>query len=442
MRYLILLMLALLPLHALAQEEDARKLAPINHIIVFYLENHSFDNLFGTFPGADGLANAGDKAIQLDATGKPYATLPPAMNGKDVDARFPTNLPNKPFLISQYVSAHEKTGDLIHRFYQNEAQINGGAMNQFALFTDAGALTMGYYDEKDSPIKRYAKAYTLADHFFVGAFGGSFLNHFWLICGCTPRFDNAPDQLKAVLDDNGKILRDGALTPDGYAVNTLQPLSAPYDAKASDPTLRLPMQTMATIGDRLSEKHISWAWYSGGWANADAGKPDSLFIYHHQPFAYFSNYAQGTEGRKAHLKDETDLVAGIEKGDLPAVTFYKPLGNVDAHPGYARLIESEDHVFDLVAKIEKSPLWRDSIIIVTFDDTGGFWDHVAPPKGDRFGPGERTPTLIISPFAKRGFIDHRTYDTTSILKLIESKYGLQPLGERDAKANNLSNALQ
>jgi phospholipase C len=112
------------------------------------------------------------------------------------------------------------------------------------------------------------------------------------------------------------------------------------------------------------------------------------------------------------------------------------------HPGYSRLKESEDHVFALVRKIEQSPLFRDSIIIVTFDDAGGWWDHVPPPKGDRFGPGERIPTLIISPFAKKGFIDHTTYDTTSILKLIETKYDLKPLGTRDANAGDLRNTLE
>jgi phospholipase C len=442
MRYWLLLIAFIWPFCVMAEQDDAQKLAPVNHIIVFYLENHSFDNLFGTFAGANGLANAGEKSLQLDANDKPYAILPAVLRDGKKDERFPANLPNKPFLISQYVPADKKTGDLVHRFYQNLEQINGGAMNKFVLATDAGALTMGYYDEKDSPIMRYAKNYTLADNFFVGAFGGSMLNHFWLVCACTPHFDNAPDTLKAVLDGKGHMVKDGPLTPDGYAVNTIQPFSPPFDPKYNDSATRLPMQDMDTIGERLNEKNISWAWYAGGWADADAGKPDKLFIYHHQPFAYFAKYAPGTEGRKKHLKDELDLVADIEKGTLPAVTFYKPIGEVDAHPGYARLIESEDHVFELINKIEKSPLWQDSIIIVTFDDTGGFWDHVAPPKGDRFGPGERTPVLVISPFAKRGFVDHTLYDTTSILKLIESKYKLKPLGKRDAKANNLLNTLQ
>jgi phospholipase C len=89
----------------------------------------------------------------------------------------------------------------------------------------------------------------------------------------------------------------------------------------------------------------------------------------------------------------------------------------------------------------KSPLWKSSAIIVTYDENGGFWDHVAPPKGDPFGPGTRVPAIVISPFARRGAVDHTTYDTTSILALIEKRFGLSPLGRRDARAADLENAF-
>lgn len=427
-------------LHAQSASED--KLAPIHHIIVFYLENHSFDNLMGTFPGADGISNAKEKALQTDEDNVPYKTLPPVMDGKNPDSRFPPSLPNNPFLITDYVPLNDKTGDLVHRFYQLQAQIDDGKMDHFALVSDAGALTMGHYNAKDSPLWNYAKRYTLADHFFTGAFGGSMLNHFWLICACTPRYEDAPDNLHASINAKGQLIRDGSLTPDGYAVNTIQPFYAPYDLKVSDDKERLPPSQLSTIGERLNDKHINWAWYGGGWDNAVAGHPDKSFIYHHQPFTYFAAYAPGTQARAEHLKDETDFIKAIEDGTLPAISFYKPIGEVDLHPGYSRLKDSEEHVFGLVHQIEQSNLWKDSLIIVTFDDAGGFWDHVPPPQGDRFGPGVRVPTIIISPFAKKGFIDHTTYDTTSILKLIETKYGLEPLAERDAKANYLSNSLQ
>jgi len=422
------------------QSQEPEKLKPIKHIIVFFLENHSFDNLFGTFPGANGLENAKD-IVQVDENGKPYQTLPAILNHKEIDKNFPLDLPNQPFLISKYAPSDQKIGDPVHRFYQLQNQINGGKSDKFVVAGNSGGLPMGYYEEKNSPLWQYAQKYTLADNFFTAAFGGSLLNHIWLICACTPYYPNPPQELLSVLDDKGNLIKDAPLTPDGYAVNTIKPVSMNYDAKI-DRKLLLPLQNMPTIGDRLNEKNIDWAWYSGGWNNADSGKPDKSFIYHHQPFTYFSNYAIGSEGRKKHLKDEEDFTAAIASGTLPAVSFYKPIGKFNLHPGYTDLKSGEEHVFNIIKQIENSKIWQDSLIIVTFDDAGGFFDHVAPPKIDRFGPGSRVPTIIISPYAKSGFIDNTLYDTTSILKLIETKFALEPLGSRDAGAGDLLNALK
>jgi phospholipase C len=281
----------------------------------------------------------------------------------------------------------------------------------------------------------------LADHFFHAAFGGSVLNHFWLVCACTPTYANPPAELVAQLDDNDQLVKDGAITPDGFVVNTLQPFSPPYAASASDPAKRLPPQSMPTIGDRLDEKAVSWAWYAGGWKDAVAGHPPASFQFHHQSFVYFAKFADGTEARKQHLKDEKHLIAGIAAGDLPAVVFYKPVGVDNQHPGYANLVAGDTKVAEILRALEKSDLWDSTVAIITYDENGGFWDHVSPPAGDRWGPGARVPTIIVSPYAKRGFVDHTPYDTTSILKFIEVLYDLQPLGERDKSANDLSNAF-
>ena len=416
----------------------------INHIIVLYLENRSFDNLYGLFSGADGISNAGPAATQVDRDGKPYDKLPPVLNTNfkppKVDDRFPTDLPNDPFRSEPYAGLEQTTGDAWHRYYQEQLQIDGGKMDKYVAWTDAGGLVMSYFDGSPAPLWDYAQKYTLMDHFHHAAFGGSFLNHILMICACAPRYDNAPAGLVAQLDDKGELVKDGQVTPDGFAVNTLFPLNGPHPAKAN-PALFLPLQNAVTIGDRLDEKGVDWAWYAGGWKEAVAGHPGPLFQFHHQPFAYFVHYAMGTPGFAAHLKDETDFISGIEKGELPSVVFFKPSGEDNEHPGYTSVLAGEYHTALLIRLIEKSPLWKDSMIIVTYDENGGMWDHVAPPKIDRWGPGTRVPTIVISPFAKKGFIDHTVYDTTSILKLIESRYGLAPLGTRDAKANNLAHAL-
>jgi acid phosphatase len=219
-----------------------------------------------------------------------------------------------------------------------------------------------------------------------------------------------------------------------------------------DPSLLLPAQAMPTIGDRLSAKGLTWAWYSGGWNDAIAGDAAKMksnaFQFHHQPFAYFASYGDGTPGRAEHLKDEADLDAAIAQGTLPAVAYYKPVGINNEHPGYTDVMMGDSHTADIIDKIRKSPLWASTVIIVTYDDFGGFWDHVAPPGkdkgGDRWGPGTRVPAIIISPFARKHFVDHTIYDTTAILRLIEERYGLEPLGgERKfpGSRNDLRNAL-
>ena len=418
----------------------------INHVVVIYLENRSFDNMYALFPGADNLLGKTKWLPQVDKDGKLYAELPPVIDTDDkphhVDARFPLHLSNAPFMIDQYVPQNEATGDLVHRFYQNQLQIDGGKNDKFAAYSDAAGLVMGFYDARNTKMWSYAKQYTLADHFFQGAFGGSFLNHMMLVCACAPKFaGDAPESIKAQLDAKGELVKDGMLTPDGYAVNTIYSVFQPHPAKATDKSKLLPALTEPNIGDRLSEKNVSWAWYSGGWNDAIAGKPDKTFQYHHQALAYFANYGDGTPGRAAHLKDEADLYADIAKGSLPSVTFFKPLGLENQHPGYANIRNGDLRAADIIEKLQQSPMWPHTAIIVTCDENGGFWDHVAPPKGNRWGPGTRIPALVISPFARKGYVDHHSYDTTSILKLIETRWHLAPLTERDAKAGDLRHAF-
>jgi acid phosphatase len=469
--------------------ETAVSLDRIDHIVVIFAENRSFDNLYGLFPGANGLANASPSTwTQTDHNGVPLATLPPVwLSGGKPDPAFPTNLPNQPFRIDAppiNLPLSVPTRDLIHRFYTNQEQINHGKLDRYAALSDAGGLVMGHYDGSSLPLWKWAHEYTLADNFFMGAFGGSFLNHFWLICACTPVFPNAPKGTVAVLDANGRLalaptspasalsgpphfVNDGAVTPDGYAVNTLQPPFEPSnippaaggDARFADPKKNpLPPQTMKTIGDTLSAKGLDWAWYAEAWniALADGMQPPGTprkvidndapgapdFKTHHQPFNYFSKYAPGTAERAQHLKDYHDLVTQIQDDRLPAVAFYKPEGAHNEHPGYADVLAGDIHIAELISKIQASHSWKSTLIIVTYDENGGFWDHVAPPAGDRWGPGTRIPALLIGPMVKKRFIDDTLYDTTSILKFITRRFTLEPLPGVRANVGDLTNALE
>lgn len=468
---------------------SATGLGKVEHIVVIYAENRSFDHLYGTYPGANGLSNASPASwTQTDRNGAIFATLPPVWkSGATPDPAYPKGLANHPFRIDAApinLPLSVATRDLIHRFYTNQEQIDGGKLDRYAAMSDAGGLVLGYYDGSSLPLWQLAREYTLADNFFMGAFGGSFLNHFWLICACTPVFPNAPQSLVSVLDAGGRLavtpasprsalngppqyVNDGNLTPDGFAVNTTQPPFEPSnippaagaDSRFADPKKNpLPPQTMKTIGDTLSAKGIDWAWYAESWNDAladgmqPAGAPRKVidndapgapdFKTHHQPFNYFSKYAPGTDERSKHLRDYSDLVAQIRTNTLPPVAFYKPQGNHNEHPGYADVLAGDVHIADLVHKIQASDAWRSTLIVVTYDENGGFWDHVPPPQGDRWGPGTRIPTIIIGPMVKKGYIDKTAYDTTSILKLITRRFGLELLPGVRASMGDLSNAIE
>jgi phospholipase C len=488
-RIAVLLPLALAAACGVAPPRDST-LARIDTIVVIYAENHSFDNMYGMFPGANGVANAtAAQKTQVDHDGTLLATLPPVYTNGKPDAKYPTGLPNGPFRIDQ-PPVNRRIDEIvpspIHNYWHNIEQINGGRNDRFVAMTTVGAWTMGYYDGSIQRMWKWAQRYTLADNFFMGAFGGSFLNHQWLVCACTPSFPAAPQSLRAQLDERGWLKRrpdspksvmdgpvsvfDGTVTPDGYVVNTSQPPYQPSgiapaaggDLELADPAKNpVPPQTAKTIGDTLSTKGISWAWYSGAWSSAlaDGKRPPQdkrAIIYnreaaspnfqpHHQPFNYFARFAPGSADRARHLKDGDEFEQAIERGTLPQVSFYKPPGKLTQHPSYTDIQSGDVHISGLLEKLERSPQWKNMLVIVTYDENGGYWDHVPPPSGDgwgdRWGPGSRVPTIVVSPFARRGFVDHTSYDTTSILKLITTRFGLEPLPGVRRNTGDLTNAL-
>jgi len=499
----------------------------IKYVIVIYPENRSFDSLYGSFPGANGLKNALDEnGTQVQPNGTPLATLPqPNTNGipgisNGPDPRFPLMLPNEPFNVAPSVPLSDRHGDLVHRFYIEQYQINnpdyrvgqdpknaGGApLSKFATFSSNPGLVLSHYDAQNTAEGLLAKEFVLCDNAFHSAFGGSFLNHQWLIAARTPIWPakppegSSPDPASATVFDaagfpvftpsgsvsDGTITNDPNLpgfdlsnvnqdlqTGDYWDTNTVYPLRGPAGGlntinpippppgpvtQPTTPTFdtpvasRLPLQYHDTIGDRLSDAHISWAWYSGGWNDAKAGVANYLFQFHHQPFAFFAKYALAkspvpatgstpaipgvdSPGSKAHLKDiDGDFFSDLQNGTLPKVSFVKPIGQDNQHPGYASVQQGAEWLRDTVQKIQSSRYWNQCVIFVMYDEHGGLWDHVIPPVIDDWGPGLRVPLTVISPFTKNSFVDHTLYETVSILKFIEGLYKLQPLNTRDAEA--------
>jgi len=436
----------------------ANSLERVRHIIVIYQENWSFDSLYGKFPGANGFADSFPTIPQIDLNGNPICELPqPIGNNGAPDPRFPANLPVLPYDMTYYVPADQRTGDIIHRFYHEWFQIDGGKMDKFVTWSDNGGLVFSYIDATRLPEGRLAQQYVMCDNFFHSAFGGSFLNHQFLVAAAAPPWNQplptSSSRFVSSYNPTNNALVDGNLTIDAqFAVNTTFTANTPHPASAhadqlmqsindADPTLPF---YVPTIGDRLSEQRISWKWYSGGWSNALAGNPDPLFQFHHQPFAYYANYADGTPGKSEHLQDEQDFFNDLAGGTLPRVSFIKPIGRDNEHPGYATLVACQMHVAELVRAVQRSQFWANCAIIVTYDENGGRWDHVSPPLVDAWGPGTRVPAIIISPFAKKGRVDHTQYEPVSILKFIEKRFGLAPLSPRDANpaVNDLSNAFE
>ncbi|GIW06919.1 MAG: hypothetical protein KatS3mg060_1724 [Dehalococcoidia bacterium] len=428
---------ALLPTPVTAQPATI----PIEHLLVIFMENHTFDNLYGLFPGANGLQSPAANIPQVDEHDQPYTTLP------DVpDPRYPKNLPNSIFPMDEFVPLTAKPPTPSHVFYTHQLQVNGGRMNKYVAYSGVGAAPMGYVDTTKLPLYPWAREFTLADNWFTSAWGGSWLNHMWLICACTALFPNAPASLisRPIYDASGRLVGlegpEQFVTPDGYAVNDLQPYYPPFQPGTPDDQ-RVPPQTFPTIGDRLNAAGVSWAWYAGGWNDILEGKNPQNFVWHHQPFLYFEAYRPGSENRARHLKDQSDLVAAIRDGTLPAVSFLKPVGEFDEHSGYSTVYYSEQHVAELLAEIRASRYWDRIAVIITYDDYGGWFDHVPPTPKDRWGPGGRVPAIIVSPWAKKGYVDSTLYETVSILRFIEWRWGLPPLNERDATANNILNAF-
>ncbi|MGC3988202.1 MAG: acid phosphatase [Chthoniobacteraceae bacterium] len=507
-------------------------LSNIDHVVVIYQENWSFDALYGSFPGANGLSGASSATLnQLDrVSGSPLSSLTgnfniasrttPTLNapwpqpidtnnGNIVDSRFPTTLNTLlPYDISAYLQPSDKTGDIVHRYWQEQLQVNDGTNDKFITWSDNPGLVMSHFDATNLPEGLLAQQYTICDDFFHSAFGGSFLNHQFLIAAAAPVYPNAATLLSsgvATLDSTGalsldgttgKIVHDGNITPIGgqvfaiagatfdknYAVNTIfsqnlansgSPTAASFlpsqnDSNPSDAT----RPYIPTIGDRLDAANVSWKWYSGGWDAAVGSSPSnpthygtvtagvsSLFQWHHQAFAFYDNYAPfvpvATYNANpsaypgglnpysaARLQDETQFFNDVQNNTLPSVCFIKPLGPDNEHPGYASLLQGQNHVASLIAAIQANPtLWAHTAVIITYDEHGGRWDHVTPPVRDIWGPGVRVPCIVVSPFAKRGFVDHSQYDTTSILSTIEHRFGLASLNTRDAAAPTLANSF-
>ncbi len=352
---------------------------PIQHLVVVMQENHTFDNYFGTYPGADGIPAGAAMPVN------PAKGPQPAV---------------RPFHIGD-----RSIKDLSHTVQSATIALNGGRMNGFVraqnLVGSSGTQSMGHYDGTDVPFYwNVADRYVLFDHFFTSALGGSFMNHVYWVAG------------------------------------------GPGNATQTVPAGGL---RVTTIFDRLQKAGVSWKFYIENY--------DPSITYRTLTRTMNANRAsQATwcplldiarfidnPALRSHIVDLSQYYTDLRDGTLPQVSYIVPSGSSEHPPG--SLKAGQRKVGGLVNALIGSRAWKSSAFMVSYDDWGGWYDHVRPPKRDMNGDGFRAPALLVSPYARAHFIDHTTLDFTSILKFIEQNWNVAPLSRLDATAGSMMGAF-
>lgn len=416
----------------------------IQHLIFIVQENHSFDNYFGTYPGANGLPNVSIPINPLNVSAgymSPFHLnntipvsivgdeLPPGISDPEELAAQANNI-SSPF----YHYNSESTGtDLAHEWEVAHQDYNNGKMDGFVAAE--GPLTMGYYDRSDIPYYwDYADHYVIDDNFFSSMLGPSLPNHLYIASG-----------------SNGPTVNDGSSwIQNGGIINN--PALWAWAGSLDSPKVNWPGVSLnwATLAQELTTSNMSWRWYDGD------TNPLAATLWNVLPlFTYFETHPADLA---ANVKSTSNFVTDAQNNNLPAVSWIMPgswqpptlpevfkdestrVNSVSEHPP-ARSDCGMDYVSYLVNQVMQSPAWNSTAIVVTWDDWGGFYDHVAPPQVDQFGLGFRVPSLVISPWAKTHYIDHTQYEFSSLLRLAEDNFNLKTLGARDATSNNMMNSF-
>jgi phospholipase C len=367
---------------------------PIKHVVFLLLENRSFDNMFGTFPGANGTSHADDHGVTRPLTRAPL----------------------------------QRAHDLPHCYNCNVASIDGGAMDGFNQTDAADQYAFTQFQRSDiEAFWAWAKHYVLADSFFASAVGPSFPNHMYSIAATSGgALDNPwqPPPTLAEMQQAGyakswgcDIARDGyveIVDPEGYMVKVA------------------PCFDFQTEGDLLNAQQIPWAYYAA--TNAQLG-------YIWSAYSAIDRYRNDPALWGAHIRPVDDVLRDIQSDRLPPVSWITPRFQLSQHPEY-NFCWGQNWTIEVVNALMRSPAWKDTLLVVTWDDFGGFYDHVPPVRLDDYGLGIRVPAMIISPYAKSGYVDHTMYEFSSVLRFIEDNWSLRPfLTRRDRIADGLRGAL-
>ncbi|HVL25406.1 MAG TPA: alkaline phosphatase family protein [Thermomicrobiales bacterium] len=375
-----------LPIPTTAKSADAALQldtnTPIKHLVTVMQSNHSFDSLFGVYPGANGIPKG--VCMEIDPENpdpatcvKPFATT---NNGADFDHSHDT-------FLNQY----------------NDGQ-NDGFLNAFRQRGEDGQLAMGHYTESDIPFSyNAAEEYVLFDHFFTSASAGSVANRMFWVTGTAGVTD----------------YQDYAIPEKGWG-------------------------DLPTIFDALEASGVSWKFYIENYDPArtfrdrGVGGSGTYAQVNWAPVLNFDRFLDDP-ALADNIVDLDQYFTDLENNELPAVSYVVTIGS-SGHPP-SSLLASERMLKQMVNALMMSDAWDTSVFQWAYDDWGGWYDHVPPPQVDDFGYGFRTPAQLISPYAKKGYIDSETHDFTSILKFIEDNWSLPPLSTRDANAISIATGL-
>ena len=358
----------------------------IKHIVIIMQENRSFDNLFMGFPGADTVMSGMSNGVQVNLQPVPYE------QGTDVD--------------------HSHEG-----WYKD---YNGGAMDGFAHATKYPIpnLPYAYVPQAETvPLWSLAKAYTLGDRMFQSNTGPSFVAHQYLIAGQSAETDNNP---------NGTWGCDAA-------AGTTVPLLGPNGTSLPGPFPCFDYQTMA---DLLDAKGISWRYYAAA-ATGDTNGGGYIW----SAYDAIKHIRFGADWTTNVVSPPPTVLTDIASGNLAQVTWITPSFDYSDHASKGLTAMGPDWVASITNTIGASQYWDNTVIFVTWDDWGGWYDHVPPPTVDAMGLGFRVPLIIISPYANRGYVSHTVHEASGFLKYTEEVFGLPSLGTRDAIADDFADCF-
>jgi phospholipase C len=456
---------------------------PIQHVVVIFNENISFDHYFGTYPNAAN-NNSSEPAFHAAAN-------TPSVNG--LTPELLTNNPNahNPIRLTR---AQAVTCDQDHDYGDEQKAFDGGLMDKFVEAVGSSDpscdimgygtnVVMSYYDGNTvSAMWNYAQTYAMSDNSFGTNFGPSSVGAINLISG------NTSGATVTAGSASGNVGSGGALIGDPRPDPSLD------DCTLAPPRTYVSMSGK-NVGDLLNAKNLTWGWFQGGFRpssrmangtavcatahnNISGASAGTDYIPHHAPFEYYAQSSNphhlpptslamiGKTDQANHQYDTSDFFNALAAGNLPAVSYLKAPAYQDGHAGYSDPIDEQTFTVGAINAIMKSPFWSNTAIIISYDDSDGWYDHVIGPivsqsataddnltatgacgsgsstvaAASRCGYGPRLPLIVISPYAKSNYVDHTVTDQSSILRFIEDNWSLGRIGggSRDAIAGTMN----